>query len=103
MHDPDQSFRPDFLCALCETSAHSAVKSSSYLLEVVSSAVVTVTIDPRLTSSFKLSGGTRRVIESSLIEKIVPFRPPLVTTLSPVLSAPSIACHFFCRRCWGRI
>src|SRR5262249_52756911 len=74
-----------------------------YLLTAGSSAVVTVTIDPRLTSNFRLSGGTRSVIESSLIEKIVPFNPPLVTTLSPVLRAPNIACHFFWRRCWGRI
>jgi len=34
---------------------------------------------------------------------IVPRKPPLVTTLSPVLSASSMAVHFFWRRCWGRI
>jgi hypothetical protein len=51
------------------------------LLVVVSSAVVTETIDARLTSSFKLSGGTRSVIASSLIAKIVPRKPPLVVTV----------------------
>ena len=30
-----------------------------------------MTIDPRLTSNFKLSGGTRKVTESSFIEKIM--------------------------------
>jgi hypothetical protein len=34
---------------------------------------------------------------------MVPRNPPLVTILSPVFSASSMACHFFWRRCWGRI
>jgi len=32
-----------------------------------------------------------------------PRKPPLVTTLSPVLSASSMAVHFFWRRCWEGI
>ena len=68
-----------------------------------SSAVVTDTTDARLISSFRLSGGTRKVSASSLMLTIVPRSPPLVTTLSPFFNSPSMACHFFCFRCCGII
>src|SRR5581483_5309771 len=70
---------------------------------VVTSSVVTDTMDARVTSIFKLSGGTLKVTASSFMAKMVPRIPPLVTTLSPVLRVSSMACHFFCRRCCGRI
>src|SRR6476620_10852791 len=64
-----------------------------------SSGVVTETTDARVISIRKLSGGTRKCRASSLSATIVPRNPPLVTTLSPVLSSPKVACHFFWRRC----
>src|SRR5215467_2812473 len=71
-----------------------------YYFAAGSSGVVTETTDERETSSRKLSGGTRRCSESSLRATIVPLRPPLVTTLSPVLRLPKRLCHFFCFRLW---
>src|SRR5262249_32891368 len=62
---------------------------------VGSSCVVTETMEALVTSSFRLSGGTRKVTPSSFIAKMVPRKPPLVTTLSPVFKVSSIACHFF--------
>ncbi len=46
-----------------------------------------------------------RVPSQIMVDKAttVPRRPPLVVTRSPVLSWSSMACHFFCRRCCGRI
>src|ERR1700722_1499075 len=51
-----------------------------------SSAVVTCSTEALVTSTTILFGGTRRCTESSLSAMIVPRKPPLVVTLSPVLS-----------------
>ena len=47
------------------------------------------------TSILMLSGATRMIIASSLIDRITPRIPPAVVTLSPVLILASISCHCF--------
>src|SRR3954453_8540385 len=73
--------------------------SKPYFVTAASSGVVTETTDARVISRRRLSGGTRKCRESSFRATIVQRKPPLVTPLSPVLSSPRVACHFFWRRC----
>jgi len=65
--------------------------------------VVTAAMACLATSSFRLSGATRMMIVSSLMERMMPRMPPAVVTRSPALIAASIDCHCFCRFCCGRI
>src|SRR5258708_21768261 len=100
------SFQPKFLFMTDKypTPCHSEQRScrgtcfslaspeNHHLVVATSSCVVTETIEPRVISSRKLSGGTRRCTYSSFTATIIPCTPPLGTTLSPVLTSPSMAC-----------
>ena len=65
--------------------------------------MVTDAIALLATSNFTLSGATRIMMASSLMERIIPRMPPAVVIRSPFFIAPSISCHCFCRFCCGRI